>query len=155
MKSSVFYASLVILAVVLAACGPNAPAIPGAPGSGSSGPKVTSLADVPAFEGATQLQPGQNPMADTLAKNVQQSAGLGQKLDQRIYSIPKSTNWDAVKKFYGDKMTASGWQPLNANIPDNDMFKLAIWRNGTQSLTVAHLTDPTSKDTFVLLSMAN
>lgn len=143
-----------LLLNLVAACGgssgvPNLPVNPVQVGG-----QPATLADVPVYSGATLLQPGQNPMADTLVKNVQQNASLGQKLDQKVYSLPKDANWDDMKKFYSDKLTSAGWQSLNVPIPDTDMIKSVIWRKGSQSLTVMQLTDPTSGDKFLLFSLA-
>jgi hypothetical protein len=126
--------------VALVACGGSAPA---------------TLADIPTYTGAKALQPGENPMADTLAKNVQQSAAMGSKLEQKIFSLPKDADWAAIKSFYTEKLTSAGWANTNVPIPDNDMFKMTLWKKGTQNLTVAQLTEPISKDTFLLFSLSS
>jgi hypothetical protein len=126
--------------LTLAACGGGQPA---------------TLADIPVYPNAQQLEPGKNPMADTLAKNVQQAAALGGKIDQRMYTLPKDANWQQIKGFYSDKLGASGWSNVNLPIPDNEVMKLAIWKKGGQSLTVGDLTEPTSGDSFLLFSLAS
>lgn len=135
-------AFLVILAAVLslAACGGSAPA---------------TLADIPSFPDSTALQPGQSQIADTLAQNVKQAGAMGAKLDQKIFTLPAETGWDKVKGFYGDKLGAAGWSTSNLPIPDNDMFKMSVWTRGGQSLTVAQLIDPSSKDSFLLFSLTS
>jgi hypothetical protein len=35
------------------------------------------------------------------------------------------------------------------------MFKMSVWTKGGQSLTVGQLTEPVSKDTFLLFSLAS
>jgi hypothetical protein len=127
--------------LALAACGGG-----GAP---------ATLADVPAYPNATALKPGQNPLADSLAKNVQQAGAMGAKLDQQIFTLPADSSWDKVKGFYTDKLTGTGWTATNLPIPDNDMFKMTLWRKGTQNLTVAQLTEPVSKDNFLLFSLSS
>jgi hypothetical protein len=129
--------------VALVACGGSAPAAP------------ATLADIPTYTGAKALQPGENPMADTLAKNVQQSAAMGSKLEQKIFSLPKDADWAAIKSFYTEKLTAAGWANTNVPVPDNDMFKMTLWKKGTQNLTVAQLTEPISNDTFLLFSLSS
>ena len=137
----IFAVVLALLFVLsLAACG------------GSSAP--ATLADVPAFPDAVALKPGENAMADTLAKNVQQAGAMGAKLDQKIFTLPGETSWDKVKGFYTDKLTGAGWTATNLPIPDNDMIKMTIWTKGTQSLTVGQITEPVSKDNFLLFSLA-
>ena len=129
----------VLFVLALAACGGGAPA---------------TLADVPTYPNATALKPGENPMADTLAKNVQQAGAMGAKLDQKIFTLPGDTSWDKVKGFYTDKLTGAGWTATNLPIPDNDMIKMTVWTKGTQSLTVGQITEPVSKDHFLLFSLA-
>jgi hypothetical protein len=130
----------VLFTLALAACG------------GSGAP--ATLADVPAYPNATALKPGENPMADTLAKNVQQAGAMGAKLDQQIFTLPEDTSWDKVKGFYTDKLGGAGWSPANLPIPDNDMIKMTVWTKGSQSLTVGQITEPISKDNFLLFSLA-
>ena len=72
LHNRMFAVVLIALAMLsLAACG------------GAGAP--ATLGDIPVFPNATALQPGQNPMADTLAKNVQQAGAMGAKLDQKKY----------------------------------------------------------------------
>jgi len=123
----------------LAACGGGAP---------------VSLNDIPAYPNATALKPGENPMADTLAKNIQQAGAMGQKLDQKIFTLPDDASWDQIKGFYSDKLTSTGWSATSLPIPDNDMFKMTVWTKGSQSLTVGQITEPISKDNFLLFSLA-
>ncbi len=135
---AVALAAMFVLA--LAACG----------GGGAS----ATLDDVPAYPNATALKPGENPMADTLVKNMQQAGSMGQKLEQKMFMLPGDTSWDTVKSFYTDKLTGAGWTSTNLPIPDNDMFKMTVWTKGSQSLTVGQLTEPISKDNFLLFSLA-
>jgi hypothetical protein len=139
-RSRTFAVVLVLLSVfALAACGGGAPA---------------SLNDIPTYPNATALKPGENPMADTLAKNVQQAGAMGQKLDQKIFTLPEDASWDQIKGFYSEKLTGAGWSSTSLPIPDNDMFKMTVWTKGSQSLTVGQITEPISKDSFLLFSLA-
>ncbi|MBK9944137.1 MAG: hypothetical protein IPP13_21255 [Kouleothrix sp.] len=139
-SSRLLLAMLAALAVLaLAACGGSAPA---------------KLADIPSYPDAVQLKPGENPIADTLAKNVQQAGSMGANIDQTIFTLPQGASWDQVKQFYTDKLGSDGWQSTNLPIPDNDVFKMANWRRGSQNLTVAQLTEPVKNDTFLLFSLA-
>ena len=137
-----FAVVLIALAMLsIAACG------------GAAAP--ATLGDIPVYPNATALQPGQNPMADTLAKNVQQAGAMGAKLDQKIFTLPKDASWDQIKGFYSDKLTGAGWSAANLPIPDNDMFKMTLWTRGSQNLTVGQLTEPISKDSFLLFSLSS
>ncbi|MGB8644960.1 MAG: hypothetical protein WCF84_06965 [Anaerolineae bacterium] len=163
MKNLKLFALMALLALtvmVMSACNSSAPASNsggGTSGGATSGGSaaIASLNDMPAYPNAAVLKPGENKMADTLAQNVSTAAGMGQRLDQRMYSLPKGATWDAVKSFYSDKITAGGWQAVNTPSVPNQMFQFSIFRKGTQSLTVAVLTDPTTNDNFLLFSMAN
>ena len=139
-RTRIFAIALVVFTLLsLAACGGSAPA---------------KLSDIAVYPDATALKPGENPMADTLAKNVQQADNMGANIDQKIFALPKEASWDQVKKFYSDKLTADSWTASNLPIPDNDMFKMSLWTRGSQSLTVAQITEPISKDSFLLFSLA-
>src|SRR5690242_21326939 len=65
-----------VFVFALAACGGGAPA---------------TLNDIPTYPNATALKPGENPMADTLAKNVQQAGAMGAKLDQKIFTLDRKS----------------------------------------------------------------
>ncbi len=135
-------AALLVLAVMmLAACG--------------GGSQPATLNDVPTYPNTTELKQGQNPMADTLAQNVATAAGMGQKLDQKMYKLPKDAKWDDVKGFYSGKLTGAGWQAINVPSVPNPTFQMSIFKRGTQSLTVAQLNDPSTNDSFLLFSLAN
>ncbi len=135
-------AALLVMAVMmLAACG------------GSSQP--ATLNDVPIYPNTTELKPGQNVMADTLAQNVSTAAGMGQKLDQKMYTLPKGSKWDDIKGFYSGKLTGAGWQAISVPSIPNPTFQLTVFKRGTQSLTVAELNDPSTNDSFLLFSLAN
>ena len=79
---------------------------------------------------------------------------MGQKLDQKIFTLPQAASWDQVKGFYSEKLGGSGWSSTSLPIPDNEMTQMSLWTRGTQSLTVIRLTEPISKDTFLLFSLA-
>ncbi len=134
-------AALLVMAVLmLAACGGSQPA---------------TLSDVPVYPNTTELKPGQNPMADSLAQNVSTAAGMGQKLDQKMYTLPKDSKWDDIKGFYSGKLTGAGWQAISVPSIPNPTFQMTIFKRGTQSLTVAELNDPSTNNSFLLFSLAN
>lgn len=137
-----FVATLGLLLTLLAACG----------GGGST---PVTLNDIPVFNNAQMLEPGKNPIADTLAQNVQQAGQMGAKLDQRMYTLPKDTTWDKVQSFYKEKLEGSGWKSTNLPIPTNDMMQMSVWTRGTQSLTVAQISEPVNKDLFLLFSLSS
>ena len=158
--------ALALALASLAACGGSAPSAGGTGGgtsatSGTTGGGASSgpatLADIPSYPEAKALKPGENQIADTLAQNMKQSAQMGQKLEQQMFTLPQDATWDKVKTFYTEKLTAAGWQPANLPaMPDNPMMQLSIWMKGTQNLTVGRMaTDPAAKDAYLLFSLSS
>lgn len=138
-RTLVLLALLALLA--LAACGGSAPA---------------TLADIPAYPGATELQAGEDAIGNTLAQNNQADAalraqlGTGGKTDQKGYTLPAATAWEDVKKFYDEKLTAGGWSANNllGGIMDQatqgSSMHLANWQRGTQNVSIIAITVPST-----------
>jgi hypothetical protein len=150
----------VISAIMLAAC--------------SGGPAPMSIADLPTYAGAKELQPGNSPIATTLKNNEQQAAAMGQKIEQKAFSLPKDATWDKLIAFYGSELKAKGWKEgaaagglgsgmandmvknaLNQANAANDLFKTAIFTRGKQSLTLMRMAGATKKDEIQLLLSLN
>jgi hypothetical protein len=135
---------------------------------GACGAKPAALADIPTYPEATELQPGESVLADTLAQNNQSDAamreqmGLGGATEQRGFSLPQSATWDEVKGFYDEQLKAAGWS-TNGMVSSmmeqanqaNDIFKTANWQKGKQNVSVVMLTSPTDsavKELIISLS---
>ena len=149
-----------VSAVLLAACG--------------SAPAPVTMADLPTYSGATELQPGNSPIATTLKNNEQQAAAMGQKIEQKAFTLPKDATWDKLIAFYGEQLKAKGWKEgvaaggvgsgmandimknalAQANA-GNDMFKTAIFTRGKQTLTVMRMSGATKRDEVQLLLSLN
>jgi hypothetical protein len=140
------------LALILSACG------------GSAAP--VTLNDIPVYSGAKEFKPGESAIGDTLSKNMQQNAaltkaiGTGGKLEQKGFSLPQDGTWDAVSKFYDDKLKSTGWNTdsTTASIlatvnQQNDAFQTVVYLRGNQSLSVIRMTDPISKSAWLFLSL--
>lgn len=152
---SMFIAVLMLIAVSMTACGASPAAV----------------TDLPAYPGATELKAGDSRIGDTLAKNgamdaaARNAAGVGGKTEQRGFSLAKDATWDAVKKFYDEKLKAAGWGDLQgaggaltSNIlsqvnAQNDMFQTAMYSRGKQNLSVIRVADPITKDVMLILSL--
>lgn len=121
----------------------------------SIGQQAATMADIPAFPGATELKPGESKIGDTLANNMQQDqalrqqAGIGGKVEQKGYSLPQDATWEAVQGFYDEKLKAAGWgtNSMVSGIMDqanqDSPFKTANWQRGQQNVTVVMITSPT------------
>jgi hypothetical protein len=137
------------------------------------GSKAASSADLPVYPGATELKPGEDPVADTLAKNMEQDAsirksmGAGGNIVQKAYRLPADGNWDAVKAFYDQKLKADGWksgmggiggdiasQALESVNQSNDMLKTTMWSKGKQVLTIFRLLEtPDATQAYLIVSL--
>jgi hypothetical protein len=136
-------------------------------------PAPVSIADLPTYAGAAELQPGNSPIATTLQNNEQQAKAMGQKIEQKAFSLPKDATWDKLIAFYGEQLKAKGWKEgaaaggLGSSMANdmvknalsqanaaNDLFKTAIFTRGKQTLTVMRLAGAAAKDDVqVLLSL--
>lgn len=139
------------------------------------GSPAATLADIPAYTGATELVPGEDPIADTMVQNMQQDAqirsqvGVGGSIEQKAYRLPTTATWDDVKSFYASTLEGDDWESglggpggnLASDIMEsanaaNDMFQTAIWSRGKQNLTIIRTANPTNaEDVFLMLSLAN
>jgi len=148
----------VLLVLVLAACGS----------------KPVALTDLPAYAGAVALQPGEDPVADTLAQNMEQNAqitsslGVDSKIEQMAYRLPADTSWDDVLAFYKKELEGSGWKSglggpggdiagdiLNQANAGNDLFQMSMFSKGKQSLTIIRTADPLNpSQPYLIFSLA-
>jgi hypothetical protein len=137
------------------------------------GSKPATAAELPVYPGATELQPGEDPVADTLAKNMQQDAslrqgmGVGGSIEQKAYRLPADASWEAVQGFYKENLEADGWksgtggiggdlvnQALETTNQSNDMFKTAMWSKGKQVFTIFRLLEsPDSTQPYLIISL--
>jgi hypothetical protein len=134
------------------------------------GAKAVTLADIPAYPDATLLNPGDDPIADTLVQNMAQDAqirtsvGVGGSMEQQAYRLPAGTSWDAVSQFYTDELTGAGWKAgvggpggdiagdiLNQANAGNDLFQTTIFSKGKQTLTIIRSADPVNPESLYLI----
>lgn len=132
------------------------------------GPKTATLTDLPAYPGATALQPGESALAATLADNnatdaaMREQIGVNGAVDQMGYRLPAETTWEQVKGFYDEKLKADGWgtNSMVTGITEqvnqgNELFQTTNWQRGRQNVTVIMLgspTDPSLKELIVSLA---
>lgn len=128
--------------------------------------------DIPVYPGATELKEGENNVADTLAKNMEQDAALrqalntGGKIEQKGFQLPAEASWDQVKGFYDKELPSKGWasglggiagsfidvnQVLETANQSNDLFKTAIFSKDKQTLTVMVVIDASDQSKKQLL----
>ena len=94
------------------------------------GSSPVTLNDIPVYPGATELKQGDSRIAETLARNSQQStalsqaSGVGGKTEQKGFSLPKDASWEALKKFYDDKLKSSGWGDAGGGMASNILIQV-------------------------------
>lgn len=149
-------AFLLVILVFLVACGSE-----------------VAISDIPAYPDATALEPGTDPVADTLVNNMVQdaqirnSAGVGGQIEQMAYRLPEGTSWDDIESFYNDKLGDEGWESglggiagdlagdvMSSVNQGNDLFQTAIWSQGKQTLTLIRVAESATADGDFLLIMS-
>lgn len=157
---SAFMVIIVLMfgAVILSACGS----------------KAVEIGDLPVYPNAVALQPGEDPIADTLANNAKQDQavrsdlGVGGSVVQQAYRLPEGTTWDQVKSFFDGELDSAGWDKglggiaggiagdvLESANAGNDLFQTTIYSKDKQNLTVFRLADATNPDQpYLILSLA-
>lgn len=138
------------------------------------GSKAVTIDDLPVYPDAVALQPGEDPVADTLANNAEQDAalradlGVGGSVVQKAFRLPAGASWDQVKSFFDGELDSAGWESglggiggsiasdaLETANAGNELFQTAIWSKGDQNLTVIRTADALNPDQpYLILSLA-
>ena len=129
-----------------------------------------AMSDLPVYPDATVLQPGDNPVADTLANNIELNAQLsvGGSVEQVAHQMPAGTTWEQAKAYYGGQLEDDGWKS-GLDVPFGDLVgdaldavnqaveqtQTAIWSKGDQTLTLIWNEDPlNTEQPILILSLA-
>ena len=105
-----------LLLPFLAACGGGEPA---------------TMASIPTFPTATELQTGQNPMADTLAETMKSAISGNLKSDVKLYELPADATWDQVKSFYSEALGSGDWKAATELDTSNEALSTTGWKRGS------------------------
>jgi hypothetical protein len=115
MKRSLLVLALAaLLAPALAACG-------GSP---------ATMATLPTFPSATELQAGENAVADSVAESLKSSVGGNLSSEVKLFSLPQATTWDEVKAFYGEALQGGDWKAAAELDSSSDTISTAGWQRG-------------------------
>lgn len=131
------------------------------------GGEPIAISELPIYPGATELSAQQSKVVDALFGPAQQETppfiGLGIEVDktQRNFRVPPETTFSQIKTFYADKLQSAGWREdpamrvftNNANQSSKNL-QGAIWVRVDQTLLIALVTDPSTGDKEVTLSLA-
>ncbi|MCB8978809.1 MAG: hypothetical protein H6657_15430 [Ardenticatenaceae bacterium] len=150
-------AFLLVVLVFLVACGGG----------------MVAIGDIPAYPDATALEPGVDPVADTLVDNMAQDAqirdsvNVGGQIEQKAYRLPAGASWDDVQNFYNDKLGDDGWESglggiagsiagdvMSSVNQSNDMMQTTFWSRGKQTLTMVRVAQDVAGDGDFLLIMS-
>ena len=150
-------AYILVLLLFLVACGGGA----------------VTVNDIPAYPEAKALEPGTDPVADTLVDNMMQDAqirdsvNVGGQIEQKAYRLPAGISWSAVESFYNNELGDEGWESglggIAGNIAGdvmstvnegNDMMQTGIWSKGKQTLTLVRVAESADEDGTFLLIMS-
>lgn len=113
-RQLVVIALVALLVPVLAACG-------GEP---------VAFASIPVFEGASELQAGQNSIADTVAESMKSAVGAQLTSEIMLYELPAGTTWDQVKEFYNGAMGSTDWKAASELATETEAFNTTGWQRG-------------------------
>ncbi len=149
-------AFLLVILVFLVACGSD-----------------VAIGDIPAYPDATALEPGSDPVADTLVNNMVQdaqirnSAGVGGQIEQMAYRLPEGASWDDIESFYSSELSDGGWESglggiagdiagdvMSSVNEGNDLFQTAMWSRGKQNLTLIRVAESATADGDFLLILS-
>lgn len=117
MRISRMFVVLALFALTaLAACGGSPP---------------VTFSTIPTFDGATELQPGQNSLADTVAESMKGAVGDQLTADFKLYELPPGTSWDAVQSFYTEQLGSTDWKAATEMSTETEAFNTVGWQRGS------------------------
>jgi hypothetical protein len=97
---------------------------------GCGGAPPVSFSALPAYPAAVELQPGQNPLADSLAESMRSALDASLSAEIRVYELPADTSFAQVEDYFTAQISADGWaisEPLNTS---TDAFSTLGWQRG-------------------------
>ncbi|GAB4425291.1 MAG: hypothetical protein OHK0015_05170 [Chloroflexi bacterium OHK40] len=126
------------------------------------GGEPVTLADLPVHPDASPLEPGSNPMADTVADSIRQSFGQGAvSVDMQLYTLPAETSWERVQAFYEEQISAIGgdWEAEPQLAQDTPALKTIGWSRGAfageQGLVISYGPPLLGNPPFLLVALVS
>jgi hypothetical protein len=132
---------LILLALILVACG---------------GGDSVSFGDIPVYEGAVAIEPGQNDFADLVANLMSDASSTEDATsDVELYTAPEGTTWDDIKAYYDGELSDTDWESDTSLSQSNEAVSIAGWTRGSggseQALLIGHTADPLSSNAFIIV----
>lgn len=97
--------------------------------AGCGSPPV-ALASVPAYPEASELQAGQNPIADSLAETMRSSVG-GLASEVQLYELPAGAGLEQVRQHYEAALADGDWAATPELTTSSDTFSTVGWQRGS------------------------
>jgi hypothetical protein len=141
-KNFTLFLPILVLLLAALACGGSDP---------------VTMADIPVFTDAVQMEAGQSTMADLVADSLQQTAGQeGISTETLIYGVPAGTTWDSIKSFYSGQL-GGDWTEDSELAESAEGFQTTGWTRGglasEQALVVALVDDPLAGQSFLIVGL--
>ena len=151
-------AAMFMAMVILSACGGGAP---------------VAMTDLPTYPDSAALTADNSAIAKTLTNNETQAKAMGQKIEQKGFTLPKDATWDKVNTFYTTALKAKGWsegvvggvaggvandiasKALSQANSGNSGFQTAFFNRGNQVIAVIRLAGVPNKDDVSLIVSLN
>jgi hypothetical protein len=114
-RALVALALAALLLPALVACGGGEPA---------------TMAALPVFPEAAELQAGEDAMADAVAGSLQSSVGGNLTAEVKLYRLPEDTSWEQVRAFYTDALGDTDWKATSELDSANEALSTAGWQRG-------------------------
>jgi hypothetical protein len=105
-----------LLLLALAACG--------------GPPPPATMADIPTYPSATEIEAGANAMADAVAAEMRGAVDAGLSSEVRLFQLPAATSWDEVRAFYGEGLGGADWREAGELSTTNEALSTAGWQRG-------------------------
>ena len=100
----------------------------------------------PAFPGATELEEGENAMADLMATTLREFTTVEADIDITTYALPEDGTWEAVRTHYADAFAGSDWSVNESLAMEYDNFRSHGWRRGApgqgEVFVISYVLDP-------------
>lgn len=92
-------------------------------------PPVTFSA-LPQFPEATELQPGQNSVADSIAESMRSALNEDLAGEIRAYALPADTTFADVQNYFGAQIAEGDWAVNEALATETEAFSTVGWQRG-------------------------
>jgi hypothetical protein len=124
---------------------------------GCGGGEPATAASLPSFPGASTLEPGSNPMVDTMVDTMTTSVGDQASVETTAYTLPADAEWEAIKQFYTDELADTDWTSSPEMETENEVISVIGWQRGgmasEQVLMVGYMPPLLGSEPVLIVSL--